>query len=99
MLEFLQLLRDILRLRRGPQDMPYSRPLLAAVCVADLILQWSVGAFLFPQESSLPLGLIKLAILLGFVYLIVVSRGVANRFVQTATAMEGCSIEIGRAHV
>ena len=92
MIEFLQLVRDILWLRRGPQDMPHSRALLAGVCVADLALQWSLVTFLSLDDGSLPLSLIELAILLGFVYLILMTRSLPNRFVQTATALQCCSI-------
>jgi hypothetical protein len=92
MIEFLQLLRDILWLRRGPQDMPHSTALLVAVCVADIALQWALVQFLSIEDGSLPLTLIELAILLGFVYLILMSRGLPNRFVQTATALQSCSI-------
>jgi len=90
--EFLQLLRDILWLRRGPEDMPYSPALLVAVCVADIALQWSLVQFLAIDDGSLPLSLIEIVILLGFVYLILMTRGLQNRFVQTATALQCCSI-------
>ena len=92
MVEFLQLLRDILWLRRGPQDVPHSMPLLVAVCVLDIGLQWSLVQFLSIDDGSLPLSLIQLAILLGFVYLILTVRGLSNRFVQTATTLQICSI-------
>jgi hypothetical protein len=92
MIQFLQLLRDILWLRRGPQDLPYSPALLVAVCVADFALQWSLVQFLSLDSGSLPLSLIELAIILGFAYLILMTRGLTNRFVQTATALQCCSI-------
>jgi hypothetical protein len=92
MVEFLQLLRDILWLRRGPENMPYSPALLAGVCVADIALQWSLVQFLAIEDGSLPLSLIEIVIMLGFVYLILMTRGLQNRFVQAATALQCCSI-------
>ena len=92
MIQFLQLLRDILWLRRGPQDMPHSMALLVGVCVADVGLQGALVQILSLEDGSLPLSLIELAILLGFVYLILMTRGLPNRFVQTATALQSCSI-------
>ena len=92
MVEFLQLLRDILWLRRGPQDVPHSVPLLVAVCIGDIGLQWALVQFLSIDDGSLPLSLIQLAILLGLVYLILAARGLSNRFVQTATTLQTCSI-------
>jgi hypothetical protein len=92
MVEFLQLLRDILWLRRGPEDMPYSPALLVGVCVAYIALQWSLVQFLALDDGSLPLSVIEIAVLLGFVYLILMTRGLQNRFVQTAVALQCCSI-------
>ena len=60
--EFLQLLRDILWLRRGPQDMPHSPALLVGVCVADIALQARSPRSFASSDSSLPLSLIALAI-------------------------------------
>ncbi len=92
MVEFLQLLRDILWLRRGPADMPYSPALLVAVCVADIAMQWLLGQVLAADYGLLLPSLIRIFILLGFAYLILMTRGLQNRFVQTATALQCCSI-------
>ncbi|MEP6485516.1 MAG: hypothetical protein ABJB01_13785 [Rudaea sp.] len=92
MLNLLQLLRDIIQLRRGPQDMPYSMPLFAAVCVASLALQLGIAYLMGIEGDTLAAGLIGLGINLGFLYLILTLRGFANRFVQTATTLLSCTI-------
>ena len=92
MLNLLLLLRDIIQLRRGPQDMPYSTSLLAAVCVASLTLQLGIAYLMGIEGDTLAAGIIGLIINLGFLYLILTLRGFATRFVQTATALLCCTI-------
>ena len=92
MIYLLQLLRDIIQLRRGPQDMPYSPQLLAGVCVAILFLQWVASYTLDLPGDSLPVGAIGLAINLGFLYGAFTLRSLGNRFVQTATTLLSCTI-------
>ena len=89
MFEFLKTLRDILRLRSGPQDMPYSPGLLAGLCLGDVALQFLVADL---QSAALPIALIKLVLFLGFIYAILMLRGLTNRFVQTAITIQSCAI-------
>jgi hypothetical protein len=91
MTEFLQLLRDILWLRRGPQDVPYSPILLVACCVAALTLQL-VLASIFTEGGNLVASLIALLLDLGLLYFVLMLRGFTSRFVQTATALIACTI-------
>lgn len=89
---FLLALRDIFLLRRGPQDMPYSSRLLAAVCGASVLLQLAIASVLAVPGSALGAGLIGLAFNLGVLYLLLNLRGVGSRFVQAALALTSCAI-------
>jgi hypothetical protein len=88
----LQLLRDIIQLRRGPQDMPYSLRLLVAVCVASLALQLGVATIIGVTGNTLGAGVLGMAINLGMIYLVLMLRNFGNRFVQTATTLLCCTI-------
>lgn len=92
MANLLELLRDIIQLRRGPQDMPYSPPLLAAVCVASLCLQLGIAYVVDIPGNTLGAGVLGLTINLGLIYVLLLLRSFANRFVQTATALLCCTM-------
>jgi len=87
------LIRDICLLRRGPQDLPYSIPALAGVAAACVMVHLGV-AYL----RNVPLGavfagaVLWLAFTLGALNLILMLRGLRNRFVQSATALLGCAL-------
>lgn len=89
---FLFVLRDVILLRRGPQDLPYSPRLLAAVCGASLLLQLAIAGVLAIPGDALGAGLIGLAFNLGVLYLLLSLRGVRGRFVQAALALTSCAI-------
>ena len=91
---FLPILRDILLLRRGPQDLPYSTQLLTAVAVASAIVQSLAGAILLSAGGLLIVASAVFSVLLTMLALNVMLgiRRVRNRFVQTATAMLGCNL-------
>jgi hypothetical protein len=92
MIYLLQLLRDIIQLRRGPQDMPYSPQLLVAVCVASLSLQLGIAYMIGITGNTLVAGALGLSINLGLIYLVLTLRGFSNRFVQAATTLLCCTI-------
>ena len=92
MTDLLYLLRDIIQLRRGPQDIPYSPRLLVAVCVAILVFQLIASYSLDLPGDSLTVGAIGLLINLGFLFAAVSLRGFASRFVQTATTLLCCAV-------
>ncbi len=83
----LLILRDILFLRRGPQDLPYSPGLLAiaaAGCV--LISQWA-GSILMPQQTDTLLRVLAgLLLHLGLLYVLLNALKHQARFIQTALA-------------
>lgn len=89
---FFQLIRDICLLRRGPQDLPYSIPLLAAVAAGCVALQLGVAiARNLPLNGVLAGAVLWLLASLGALNLILNLRGLRNRFVQSATALLGCA--------
>ena len=88
------ILRDILLLRRGPQDLPYSTQLLTSAVAASIVVQAIAGAVLVNATAtvivvsafiSVGLTLVALNLMLGI-------RRLRNRFIQTATALLGCNL-------
>jgi hypothetical protein len=89
---FFQLIRDICLLRRGPQDLPYSIPLLVAVAAGCVALQLGVAiARNLPLKGVLAGAVLWLLASLGALNLILNLRGLRNRFVQAGTALLGCA--------
>lgn len=88
----VEIFRDILMLRRGPQDLPYSAQLLgivAAICIAvQLPVAWmrDIGAGTVLVSAAL-----WLAFSLGLLRLLLTLREKGSRFVQAATAFLGCN--------
>ena len=90
---FVYLIRDICLLRRGPQDLPYSVSLLAVVASAWLVLQLGVAvARAAPLDGVFAGAALELMFTLGALNVILTLRGLRNRFVQTATALLGCTL-------
>jgi len=90
---FVYLIRDVCLLRRGPQDLPYSVSLLAAVAAAWLVLQLGVAvARAVPLDGVFAGAALELMFTLGALNVILTLRGLRNRFVQTATALLGCTL-------
>jgi hypothetical protein len=92
MTELLRALRDIVWMQRGPQDVPYSPAWLAMLLVANLAVQWGLAVFCGVEQISIMQAVVEEIALLAFLYLILMTRGFANRFVQTATAFQGIII-------
>ena len=90
---FFELIRDICLLRRGPQDLPYSVPLLGYVAAACVIVQLAVAvARNAPVGGVLAGAALWLLMTLGALNLILTLRGLRNRFVQAGTALLGCAL-------
>jgi hypothetical protein len=90
---FFELIRDICILRRGPQDLPYSIPLLLAVAAACVVVQLGVAiARNTPLGGVLVGAFMWLMMTLGALHLILTVRNLRNRFVQAATALLGCAL-------
>ena len=87
------LFRDILLLRRGPQDLPYSTQLLIAVAALCVIVQASVALTRdTPLGAVLGGALVWLVFTLAALNLMLTMRGLRPRFVQAATALLGCTL-------
>ncbi|MBS0515602.1 MAG: hypothetical protein JSS16_09025 [Proteobacteria bacterium] len=86
--------RDLVLLRRGPQDLPYSPQLLAAMAVACIIVQAVARTIPAPAglgESFLST-LLETLLVLAALRLVLRLRDLGSRFVQAATALVGCNL-------
>ena len=83
------MVRDLLLLRRGPQDLPYSTTLLATLCVAVVAVDLVLSAALVEGDAAPPVGrvLFSLALLVGLPGLALAMANLGARFVQTAIAL------------
>lgn len=85
--DFLLTLRDIVLLRRGPQDLPYSPSLLIAVTVAAALMNYLLGTVLFAEpRTELLNNALGVGLCLGVLYLVLLGKQRQERFVQTALA-------------
>lgn len=92
-MQILRLYWDILRLKLGPQDLPVSKQLLVITALAQLGIALVLGATAGePRAHSQALAVIDCFVVLvwGAVLLRVARR--PERFLQTATAIFGCTL-------
>jgi len=91
--QLLNLIWDICCLRRGPQDLPYSPPLLAALVAANFAYQLLVATLRgLPFAEVLFGALFFMLMLLTALNVALLLRGLRSRFVQAATALLGCML-------
>jgi drug/metabolite transporter (DMT)-like permease len=92
MKSLLESIRDILLLRRGPQDLPFSAALLGTLILFALAIGLAVSAQRVPVAVAAPqLGFeVLLLLALAWIPLAVARR--RERFVQTATALVAAAI-------
>ena len=83
----LALIGDLLRLRRGPQDVPYSPTLLLLALLPYALLGSGLAAFVMPAQQALLYGPAETALLAALVYAVLALRRRPARFVQTLTAL------------
>ena len=88
----LRLLWDLCRFRRGPQDLPYSVALARALVLADagagLLYLRVVGA----GEGGVARLAVSLLIALLLPWVLLRSRGLGDRYVQTLSALVGTGV-------
>lgn len=85
--ELLSILRDIVLLRRGPQDLPYSPSALGTVAVATVAVSGVANSLLGEGvESAMVRTAVLVALSLGLLYLLLLSQQRQARFSQTALA-------------
>ncbi len=87
MMSLLALFRDLMLMRRGPQDLPYSPGLLGVTIFVAIAIDLLVSAALGERGGNLAqIGCSNLAQVL-FPYVVLMIHKREPRFVQTATAL------------
>lgn len=88
----LQLVRDLLLLRRGPQEVPHSPGLLATALLATMAIDAVTGRMQVP--GGVPFGLVAFSALalIGLPAVALRFAGRAERWMQTATALALTSV-------
>ena len=85
------LVRDICQLRRGPEEIPYSRRLLVVLIGASLALD-VLSERVLGGHDALARSLVSTLLVLGLCWIALSVRQLGNRYVQTASALVACSI-------
>jgi hypothetical protein len=86
---------NVLRLRKGPQDLPADPAVLVFWMGASVISGILVAGPLYGAWISVFLSVLDLALLYLFVLLLLGMRGLTWRWLQTYTAMVGVSAVLG----
>lgn len=92
---FFAVLLGICRFRRGPEDMPYSPPLLVALLVACAALQVFFNVYNGAAPGVAVAILIGGVALIGALYLLLRGREKSLRFVQAMTALAAAYLLFG----
>src|SRR5205807_994606 len=90
----VEIFRDLVLLRRGPQDLPYSTQLLALLAGACIVVQAVARTIPAPVglgESFLS-SLIETLLVLAALRLALRARDLSSRFVQAASGLVGCNL-------
>lgn len=90
----VELFRDLVLLRRGPQDLPYSTQLLAVLTVACIVVQTVARTIPAPiglGESFLS-SLLETLLVLVALRMVLRMRDLGSRFVQAASGLVGCNL-------
>jgi hypothetical protein len=92
MKSLLESIRDILLLRRGPQDLPFSSSLLGALILLALAIGLAVSAQRVPIAVAAPQLGFEVLLLLALAWVPLAVAKHRERFIQTATAMVAVAI-------
>ena len=87
----LELLRDLMLFKRGPQDLPYSPAILAGTCVVAFALDAYVAAQFQLAGNAVPRVAFSLAALLALPWVALKLAKLDERYAQTATALVATS--------
>ena len=90
----VEVFRDLILLRRGPQDLPYSTQLLATLAVACIVVQAVARTIPTPVglgESFLST-LLETLLELAALRLVLRLRDLGSRFVQASSGLVGCNL-------
>lgn len=90
----VEIFRDLILLRRGPQDLPYSPQLLAVLAVACILVQAVARTIPAPVGlgESLLSSVIETLLILAALRLVLRTRNLGSRFVQAASGLIGCTL-------
>jgi hypothetical protein len=91
----LRLCADIVRFRKGPEDLPVSRAMLAACVVAGVAAQTLVAGSMLPADvkgSVFAMMVIRAVVVLVAVAVVLFLVHRPERFLQTATSVFGCQL-------
>lgn len=93
MFKLLQTFLDIALWRKGPQDLPASR-FLATLVLLVYILASFIQVYLFklPLRAAVLIIAVDVAMLAGWLWLVLAFFGRRQRFVQTVTALLGVGL-------
>lgn len=97
LLEFLALVRDLCRFRRGPQDLPHAPVLLGLLIALGTFIDLVSGVLLGGIPHMLARSLVSTALVLGLCWIALALRHRLARYVQTATALVACGIAFSLA--
>jgi hypothetical protein len=86
------LVRDLCQLRRGPEEVPYSKPLLGLLVGVSILLDVATAAVLGGSTDVLPRSLVSTGLVLALCWIALSIRHLGNRYVQTASALVACSM-------
>ena len=92
MKSLLESIRDILLLRRGPQDLPFSAALLGALILFALAIGLAVSAQRVPVAVAAPQLGFEVLLLLALAWIPLALAKRRERFIQTATALVAAAI-------
>lgn len=96
MLKLLQTFVDIALWRKGPQDLPASRFLAVSVLLIYIIASFiQVHLFDLRLRTATLIIAVDVAMLMGWLWLVLVFFGRRQRFVQTITAVLGVGVLLG----
>lgn len=83
---------EMCQLRRGPDDMPYSKALFVVLIGASIVLDVVIGAFGDGVPDALSRSLLSTGLVLALCWIALALRHLGNRYLQTASALVACSI-------
>ena len=83
---------EMCQLRRGPDDMPYSKALLVVLIGASIVLDVFIGSLGGGVPDALSRSLLSTGLVLALCWIALSLRRLVHRYVQTASALVACSI-------
>ncbi|MBF0471980.1 MAG: hypothetical protein HQL48_11490 [Gammaproteobacteria bacterium] len=86
---------DILRLRSGPDTIPYSLALFKLSLIAHFITGILLASFSLDLASALIAALLGTLVMVAYCHLLLLLHRKQPRLIQTLTALAGCEVLLG----